>query len=158
MLVRSVTIVGLLVLLAAPMPAQSDSHPEYAGTWKLNYKKGNYRPKQERPQTAEVTLSGSTIEFRLDQEGKTLSDRTYTVDGDKHPLPESADSRSYYTAEWKDGKFEAVEIQEYMATRKDSDYLYHSTTTWTLSPNRRELTSRAVAPMLNTAIRVYDKQ
>ena len=158
MSIQSVTVIGLLMLLAAPILAQSDSHPEYAGTWKLNYKRGNYRPKNEVPQTVDVTVSGPTIEFRLEQEGKTLSDRKYTVDGNQHPLPESADSRSYYTAEWKGGKDDVLEIESYLATRVDSDYLYHSTITWNLSPNRRVLVYRLVAPGLNTAMKVYDKQ
>jgi hypothetical protein len=174
-LVRTLTAIGLLVLMAAPASAQTDSHPEYAGSWKLNYRRSNYAGQHNAPITVTVTLSGSTIEFRFTRNGNTERDETYTVDGNEHFLRENpspskgsiAHARSYYTAVWKGGKDDVLEIQIRDATEETSDapafgayqgYSYHATDTWNLSPNRRVLVSRLVAPGLNTAFRVYDKQ
>jgi hypothetical protein len=174
--VRTLTVVGLLVLIAAPAFAQADAHPEYAGTWDLNYKRSNFRKhKQNAPRTVVVTLSGSTIEFRFTNDGKTERDDTYTVDGNEHFLRENENagksgtthSRTYYTAEWKDGKDDVLAIQIRIATEETSDapsfgayegYSYRAKDTWNLSRNRRVLGYTTVAPGLNDAIRVYDKR
>jgi hypothetical protein len=173
--VRTLSVIGLFVLVAAPAFAQSDSHPEYAGTWKLNYGRSNYLHQHNAPVTVVVTLSGSTIEFHFTRNGNTDRDETYTVDGNEHFLRENPNpgkgstihSRSYYTAVWKGGKDDVLEIDIRNATEETSDapafgayqgYSYRATDTWNLSPNRRVLVSRLVAPGLNTAFRVYDKQ
>jgi hypothetical protein len=173
--VRTLTVIGLLALLAAPAFAQTDAHPEYAGTWNLNYGRSNYRHQHNAPETVVVTVSDSTIEFRFTRDGETYRDETYTVDGNEHFLRENVNAgksssvhdRSYYTAEWKGGKDDVLEIQIRNATEESSDapafgayegYSYHAKDTWNLSPNRRVLVSRLVAPGLNTAFRVYDKR
>jgi hypothetical protein len=172
---RTRTVIGLLAVLAAPALAQTDSHPEYAGTWDLNYGRSNYRPHKHVPETVVVTLSASTIEFRFTKDGQTYRDETYTVDGNEHFLRENESAnkggaihdRTYYTAVWKGGKDDVLEVQFRFATEETSDtpsfgayqgYSYRAKDTWNLSPNRRVLVSRNVAKGLNTAFRVYDKR
>jgi hypothetical protein len=174
-LVRTLTAIGLFVLIAAPAFAQSDSHPEYAGTWKLNYGRSNHANQHNAPVTVVVTLSGPTIEFHFTGNGNTDRDEAYTVDGNEHFLRENPSpgkgstvhSRSYYTAVWKGGKDDVLEIQIRDAEEETSDapafgayqgYSYHAKNTWNLSPNRRVLVYRLVAPGLIPAFRVYDKQ
>jgi len=176
--VHALAIIGLLVLLAAPALPQTASHPEYAGTWDLNYKRSNYSPHgphKRAPETVEVTLSASTIQFRFTNDGQTYRDETYTVDGNEHFLRENESAnksstvhdRTYYTAEWKGGKDDILEVQFRFATEETSDtpsfgayqgYSYHAKDTWNLSPNRRVLVFHGVAKPLNEAFRVYDKR
>jgi hypothetical protein len=167
-LVRTLAAVGLLVSLGAAAFAQTDSHPEYAGTWNLNYGKGNYKPPKRPPEAVVITLTDSTIEFSFTKDGKTYKEVTYTVDGKEHLLHEKTPhDRTYYSAEWKGGKDDVLAIHVRIATQETSEepmfdaytgYSYRAEETWNLSPNRRVLVFRSVAKGLNNSMKVYDKQ